>query len=541
MLSVLKNNLPVLVIIGLLLIIGAVLSWHVWESQKRFIDYQHAIMEQSVQGAATEVTLLIDKLRTSLALLADENQQSLQQLAQNPNDEQAYARISGQLSKYFPSYHAFTLSDDQGQLFYDDLGERIGETCRSDLRAFATGEAQADTYIHPGPERHHFDVMQYLEYGGGESGVLFVGFEPDLLTTLLRNSQVAGHRLFLVRTDIPDLIEISAEGGREEMERDIRLEPAELERIAHQQAVEQTRWNLVDLPAPDLFSSHLRRNIEQNVILFVGLLLLSMASVLLLKREEKRRVDAEAALVNSLQSWTDTLEKRVDEQVGQLERLGRLKRFLSPEVAEVVVSSGDESTLQSHRREIAVVFCDLRGFTDFAESVEPEESMRVLGAYHEGMGEIVGHYHGNINHRAGDGMMVIFNDPLPCEEPAVSAVRMSVAMRDRMDELTGRWRSHGYSLGFGIGISYGYATLGLVGHEDRFDYTAIGSVVNLASRLCDEAQSGQILVTQRVQAEVQSLVNAELIDQRTFKGFSRPINVFNVSSLREAQEQTVET
>ncbi len=536
MLSVLKNNLPILIIIGLLLIIGSVLSWHVWESQKRFIDYQHAIMEQSVQGAATEVTLLIDKLRTSLALLADKNQQSLQQLAQNPNDERAYARISGQLSKYFPAYHAFTLSNDQGELFYDDLGERIGETCRSDLRAFATRETQADTYIHPGPERHHFDVMQYLEYETGESGVFFVSFESDPLTTLLRNSQVAGHRLFLVRADIPDLIEISAEGGREEMERDIRLEPAELKRIAHQQAVEQTRWNLVDLPAPDLFRSHLRRNIEQSVILFVGLLLLSMVSVLLLKREEKRRLEAEAALVESLQSWTDTLEKRVGEQVGQLERLGRLKQFLSPEVAEVVVSSGDESALQSHRREIAVVFCDLRGFTDFAESVEPEDSMRVLGAYHEAMGEIIGHYHGNINHRAGDGMMVIFNDPLPCEEPAVSAVRMSVAMRDRMDQLIGRWRSQGYALGFGIGISYGYATLGLVGH-----YTAIGSVVNLASRLCDEAQSGQILVTQRVQAEVESLVNAELIGQRTFKGFSRPINVFNVSSLREAQEQTAET
>ncbi len=191
------------------------------------------------------------------------------------------------------------------------------------------------------------------------------------------------------------------------------------------------------------------------------------------------QVQAQAA---DLAAWNRTLEQRVAEQLGEIERVGRLKRFLSPQVAELVVSSGHDRMLESHRRDVTVVFCDLRGFTAFSETAEPEEVMSILREYHAGLGALINNFEGTIERFNGDGVMVLFNDPLPCPDPSVRAVRMAVEMRDCIAGLTARWRKHGHELGFGIGIAHGYATLGCVGFEGRFQYSVTGTVANLAAR-----------------------------------------------------------
>lgn len=229
-----------------------------------------------------------------------------------------------------------------------------------------------------------------------------------------------------------------------------------------------------------------------------------------------------------LGTWNLALERRVAEQLAEIERIGRLKRFLSPQVAELIVSSGDESFLRSHRREIAVVFCDLRDFTAFADRAEPEEMMDVLQAYHEAMGALVFHYEGKVGRFVGDGLMIFFNDPLPCLEPAARAVRMALAMREQMAELLAAWRKRGHELGFGVGITFGYATLGRLGVAGRFEYEPNGTVVNLAARLCAEARDGQILVGRRVRAAVETVVETERLPDLELKGLPRPVAVFNL-------------
>ena len=238
------------------------------------------------------------------------------------------------------------------------------------------------------------------------------------------------------------------------------------------------------------------------------------------------------AQADELAEWNSKLESRVQSQVDELEKLGRLRRFLSPQVADLIVSSGDESVLDSHRSNIAALFCDLRGFTHFSETAEPEDVIEVLQTYHEEMGRLIYDYQGTIDHRAGDGIMAIFNDPLPCDEPELQAVRLAVAMRERMGELLTGWRKLGYELGFGIGMSTGYATLGLVGFEGRFDYCANGSVVNLAARLSDEAQDGQILINQRAFTAVDEHVETSEIGEINLKGLTQPVKVLNVTGLK---------
>jgi adenylate cyclase len=235
-----------------------------------------------------------------------------------------------------------------------------------------------------------------------------------------------------------------------------------------------------------------------------------------------------------LARWNRELEQRVASQLAQIERLTRLKRFLSPALAELVVSSGDESFLESHRREITVVFCDLRGFTAFAEVVEPEEMMAVLNEYHAALGDLVFQFEGTLERFAGDGMMVFFNDPMPCPDAPVRAVRMAVAMRTRIGTLAEQWRRVGHRLGFGVGIAQGYATLGRVGFPGRYDYAAVGTVTNLAARLCDAAGDGQILVSERVHAAVQGLVRETEVQELSLKGFSRTLSAHNIVGLNEA-------
>jgi adenylate cyclase len=247
-------------------------------------------------------------------------------------------------------------------------------------------------------------------------------------------------------------------------------------------------------------------------------------------QEQAVRLEAQS---DQLAEWNRTLEQRVAEQLTELQRVGRLKRFFSPQLAELVVSSGGEKLLESHRREITVVFCDLRGFTAFSETAEPEEVMGVLREYHAALGALIFRFEGTLEHFAGDGLMVFFNDPLPCPDPAARAVRMAVAMRQQMGELTEKWWKRGHQLGFGVGIAHGYATLGMIGFEGRVDYGAIGPVVNLASRLCNEARGGQILISQRVFTTVAELVEAVPAGDLSLKGFHKPVPTFNVVGLKE--------
>jgi adenylate cyclase len=233
-----------------------------------------------------------------------------------------------------------------------------------------------------------------------------------------------------------------------------------------------------------------------------------------------------------LEAWNQTLQQRVAAQVTEIERLDALKRFLSPQIAELILSTGDERLLESHRREITMVFCDLRGFTAFAETSEPEEVMSVLRQYHEALGQLIFRHEGTVEHFAGDGVIVLFNDPLPCPDPSARAVRMALEMRERVAELSQEWRRHGHDLGFGVGIAQGYATLGRIGFEGRSDYAAIGPVANLASRLCDEAGSGDILISQRALATVEHLVEAEPVGDLALKGFLRPVTAYRILRLQ---------
>jgi adenylate cyclase len=222
------------------------------------------------------------------------------------------------------------------------------------------------------------------------------------------------------------------------------------------------------------------------------------------------------------------LEARVAEQVDELGRVGRLKRFLAPQLAELIVSQGDEKILESHRREIVVVFCDLRGYTAFTETAEPEEVLEFLRQYHGALGPLVTQFEGTLDQFSGDGIMVFFNDPVPCPDPAERAVKMAMAMRDEAGKLIATWRTDGCELGFGAGIAQGYATLGQIGFSDRSGYTAIGTVCNLAARLCAEAKDGQILISGRVARAVKAVAILENLGNLELKGLRRLVAAFNV-------------
>ena len=244
----------------------------------------------------------------------------------------------------------------------------------------------------------------------------------------------------------------------------------------------------------------------------------------------KQYHDTVLAQAAELAEWNRTLESRVQAQVHELERLGRLRRFLSPQLAELIVSGDDDTLLDSHRREITVVFCDLRGFTAFSEAAEPEEVMAVLGRFHAELGQLIFQFGGTLERFAGDALMIFFNDPFPCPDPPLQAVRMALAMQERVADLGTGWRKRGHELSLGIGIAVGYATLGRIGFEGRFDYGAVGSVVNLAARLCGEALGGQILLAASAFAAVEGSVSAEPQPPMTLKGFQRPIPVYLVAN-----------
>lgn len=262
-----------------------------------------------------------------------------------------------------------------------------------------------------------------------------------------------------------------------------------------------------------------------------GELLARVASLARVKRYQDtiQRQSAELA------RWNAELEGRVAAQVSELQRVNRLRRFLSPQLVDLVIDSGDEGFLSSHRREIVVVFCDLRAFTPFAESSEPEEVMEVLAEYHRALGELIYRFEGTLERFTGDGLMVFFNDPLPVDDAAERAVTMAVAMRDRVTQLAAAWHRRGHDLGFGIGIAQGFATLGRIGFEGRFDYAAIGSVTNLAARLCAAAASWQVLVAQRVFSAAEGLAIGEPVGELDLRGFSKPIRAFDVTGIDQTR------
>jgi adenylate cyclase len=247
--------------------------------------------------------------------------------------------------------------------------------------------------------------------------------------------------------------------------------------------------------------------------------------------EKKRLHDQEARHRRELATLNQTLERRVAEQVAQLERLGRLKRFFSPQLAELIVAGGAADPLEAHRREVTVVFVDLRGFTAFAETAEPEEVMGVLREYHAEMGRLIVAHEGTLERFTGDGMMIFFNDPVEVPDPAERAIRMAIAMRDQSAGLAARWRKRGWDLALGVGVAQGYATIGAIGFEGRLDYGAIGTVTNLAARLCGEAGGGQILIAARVAAAVEGMIDAESVGPLTLKGLARPVPVWSVRGL----------
>jgi class 3 adenylate cyclase len=248
--------------------------------------------------------------------------------------------------------------------------------------------------------------------------------------------------------------------------------------------------------------------------------------------EKKRLRDQQARHARELAEWNRTLERRVAEQVEQVERLGRLKRFFSPQLAELIVTGGAADPLQSHRVEVTVVFLDLRGFTAFAETADPEEVMGVLREYHAEMGRLILEHEGTLERFTGDGMMVFFNDPVPVPNAPERAIRMALAMRDGVRKLDAGWRKRGYDLGVGIGIAQGYATIGAIGFEGRWDYGAIGTVTNMAARLCGEAKANEILVSPRVAGGVEDLVVLEPLPPLSLKGFARPIAPSRVHALK---------
>jgi class 3 adenylate cyclase len=278
------------------------------------------------------------------------------------------------------------------------------------------------------------------------------------------------------------------------------------------------------------FTLYVRYHAEMEALSYTLLVIAALLNLNALMRVLNRTVGQQAHEIEVLNRG---LEAKVESQFREIDRLARLKQFLAPQVADLVVAEGKEKLLDTHRRYIACLFCDIRDFTAVSEDIEPEEVISILQAYHERVGSLVMEHRGTIGYRAGDGIMVFFNDPIPCEEPVLDAVTLALAVRAAFEILREPWSKRHQPLGLGLGIASGYATLGLVGFQGRTDYTAIGSAVNIASRLCDKAADGQILITQRAYMDVESRIRATSLDTFELKGVRNPVETYSVLGIGE--------
>lgn len=391
-----------------------------------------------------------------------------------------------------------------------------------------------------------WDVISQIKIGS-EGHAYVVNYSGQLIAhpdigLVLRRTDLS--RLEHVRAALASSLTLAGDGAaaRDANGRDV---------LSAHARISLTGWTVfVETPLKEVFAPVYASMLRTGGLLAFGLVLSVMACMVLARRitgpirllEEgaarlgsgdlRHRIEIHTgdefeALAKQFNSMTVDLQ----EAQARSERAGMLKRFLSPQLAELLVSSGEKPLLESHRREITVVFCDLRGFTAFSDDSEPEEVMRVLAEYHSVLGALIFEFQGTLERFVGDGLMVLFNDPLPCPDPSVRAVKMAVAMRERVDELADKWRRRGHRLGFGVGIAQGYATIGLIGFEGRVDYAAIGTIPNLASRLCGEAKDGQILISQRVRTDVEDIAEIEPVGDLVLKGIHRPVPAFNVIKL----------
>jgi adenylate cyclase len=379
-----------------------------------------------------------------------------------------------------------------------------------------------------------------------EAGKMGVAYVVDVVGRLIAHPDISR---VLRKTDLSGTEQVRAA----RISRDVIVaEGTDGRRVLSAHApIDALGWTVfVDVPLDEAFAPLYGSLMRTGLLLLVGVILAIVAAYILARRMvvpirrlqdgvarvgggdlghrvEIRTGDEIEALADQFNAMSTDL--RVARE--RAERMGRLRRFLSPQIAEVIESSGGESLLESHRREITAVFCDLRGFTAFAESSSPEDVMRVLGEYHAALGALIHEYEGTLERFVGDGLLVLFNDPLPCPDPSVRAVRMSVEMRRAIGELAEKWRRYGHALGFGMGIAHGFATLGRIGFEGRFDYSAIGTVVNLAARLCSDAKDGEILIEGKVLSAVESFTEVQPVGELELKGLRRPVAAYNVISV----------
>lgn len=359
--------------------------------------------------------------------------------------------------------------------------------------------------------------------------------------------------LVLRKTRLSGLTQVRDALGGEQLGDAVARDAAGRRVLTSYAPIAQQGWFVfTELPLDEAFAPLYASLWRTAILLLAGLIVALVVSLLLARRlvgpiralqQQASRIgqgDFDTPIdihtndeIELLGEQINSMATDLRETLSKADRLGRLKRFLSPQIAEIIESSGGEEVLESHRREIAVVFCDLRGFTPFADSAEPEEVMGVLKEYHAALGELIYFFGGTLERFVGDGLMVLFNDPLPCPDPAIRAVRMADAMRTRIAELKQEWQQKGHALDFGVGIAQGFATLGRIGFEGRFDYAAIGNVPNLASRLCDLARGGQILIDQKVYANVRAIVEVEPLGDASLKGLLRSVPVYSILNILE--------
>lgn len=393
-----------------------------------------------------------------------------------------------------------------------------------------------------------WDVVSQIKVGAG--GRAYV---VDAQGRLIAHPDIS---LVLRNTDFSSLMQVqAARGGVPSPERALATRDFQEKRVlaAFAPIAPLGWWVFAELPLDEAYAPLVASIQRTGLVLLLGLVGAVLAALFLARRMVVpiRALQAGAARIGSgelgarvevktgdeLEALADQFNNMSTELRNSKERearVGRLRRFLSPQLAEVIESTGADTMLESHRREVSVVFCDMRGFTAFAENAEPEEVMAVLHEYHAALGGLIHKFEGTLERFVGDGVLVLFNDPIPCPDPSQRAVRMAVEMQAAVGALTNEWRARGYDLGFGIGITHGFATMGRIGFEGRFDYSAIGSVVNLAARLCGEARDRQILVDSAVHTQVASLVECDEATEISLKGIRRAVKVFNVRALRPA-------